>query len=265
MKSLKFDHELAQLILQGKKSSTWRVEDDKDISLDDVVNIIDKVNPKHAPSWVVIGTAKVTGVTVKHLGDINHTDLASHESYESQEAMLKAFQKYYGSHVNTETPVKIIDFEFHPGYIQSPDDAANIDTLALDRVKMYADGGSRGNPGPSASGFVVLDMADKILARDGSYLGKTTNNQAEYHALKLGLEKALELNAKSIDVYMDSQLVINQMKGIYKVKNRELLPVHLAIKDIAERFDHITYTHVPRELNKLADGMVNEILDATDI
>lgn len=265
MKSLKFDHDLAQLILAGKKTSTWRIKDDKDISLDDQVNIIDKVKPDFASSWQVIGTAKVTAVVVKHLGDINADDMTTHEGYASQEEMIKEFRKYYGDDVDATTPVKIIDFKFTPGYIQAADDAANIDPPAIDKVKMYADGGSRGNPGPSASGFVVLDMQDNILARDGSYLGKTTNNQAEYHALKLGLEKAQEMNAQSVDVYMDSQLVINQMKGIYKVKNRELLPVHLAIKDLADRFDSVTYTHVPRELNKLADGMVNEILDSTDL
>ncbi len=265
MKSLKFDHDNAALIESGQKHVTWRVSDDKDLGVGDNVTIIDKVSPRNATSWRVIGTADIRSITEKRIADLTPADREAHGTFALGNQMLATLQKYYGAHVNEQTPVKIIDFEFHPGYVQSPDDAANIDPPALERVKMYADGGSRGNPGPSASGFVVLDMADKILARDGSYLGKTTNNQAEYHALKLGLEKALELNAKAIDVYMDSMLVINQMKGIYKVKNRELLPVHLAIKDIADRFDEITYTHVPRELNKLADGMVNEILDATDI
>lgn len=130
-------------------------------------------------------------------------------------------------------------------------------------VKMYADGGSRGNPGPSAGGFVVLDMEDQLLLESGKYLGITTNNQAEYHSLKGGLEAAAKIGAKKVHVYMDSLLVINQMKGIYKVKNRDLWPIHQAIKDsLVPKFKEVTFTHVPREYNKLADGMVNKTLDS---
>lgn len=130
-------------------------------------------------------------------------------------------------------------------------------------VKVYADGGSRGNPGPSAGGFVVLDMDDQLLLESGKYLGITTNNQAEYHSLKGGLEAALKIGARKVHVYMDSLLVVNQMKGIFKVKNRDLWPIHQAIKDgLVPRFKEITFTHVPREYNKLADGMVNKTLDS---
>ena len=131
----------------------------------------------------------------------------------------------------------------------------------LEKVKMYADGGSRGNPGPSASGFVILDMADKILVDKGVYLGVTTNNQAEYTALKLGLEEAEKLGVHEVDVYMDSLLVINQMKGTFKVRNRDLWPIHDAIRDITKHFRKVNFTHVPRELNKLADAAVTRALD----
>ncbi len=129
------------------------------------------------------------------------------------------------------------------------------------KIKLYADGGSRGNPGPSASGYVLLDEADKILEDKGVYLGITTNNQAEYTALKLGLEEAKKRQISNIDVYMDSLLVINQMRGSFKVRNRDLWPIHAAIKDLVKDFKHITFTHVPRELNKLADAAVNRALD----
>lgn len=129
-------------------------------------------------------------------------------------------------------------------------------------VKLYADGGSRGNPGPSATGYVILDKEDHILHQSGEYLGITTNNQAEYLALKLGLEKALSSGSIEVDVYLDSLLVINQMKGIFKVKNRDLWPIHDAIKTLVKKFKHVTFTHVPRELNKLADAEVNKVLDA---
>jgi ribonuclease HI/pterin-4a-carbinolamine dehydratase len=129
------------------------------------------------------------------------------------------------------------------------------------KVKLYSDGGSRGNPGPSAGGYVLLDMNDKILADEGVYLGVTTNNQAEYTALKLGLEAALKMGARQVDAYMDSLLVVNQMRGIFKIKNRDLWPVHDAIKELVQKFESVHFTHVPREHNKLADAAVNRALD----
>ncbi|MEO8862948.1 MAG: ribonuclease HI family protein, partial [Candidatus Saccharimonadales bacterium] len=92
--------------------------------------------------------------------------------------------------------------------------------------------------------------------------GITTNNQAEYQALKFGLERAHKLGVQVIYVYMDSMLVVNQMKGIFKIKNRDLWPIHAAIIKLAKTFKKITYTHVPRELNQLADSQVNKCLDA---
>jgi len=130
-----------------------------------------------------------------------------------------------------------------------------------EKVKLFADGGSRGNPGPSASGFVILDPEDNVLLDKGVYLGVATNNQAEYTALKLALEEAHKLGARQIQVYMDSLLVVNQMKGIYKVKNRELWPIHDAIQQLLKGFDEVSFDHVPREFNKLADAAVNRALD----
>jgi len=131
----------------------------------------------------------------------------------------------------------------------------------IQHAKMYADGGSRGNPGPSASGFVLLDKNDNVVVDKGVYLGVTTNNQAEYTALKLGLEEALKLGVHEIDIYMDSLLVVNQMKGIFKIRNRDLWPIHDAIRNLEAKFKKVSFTHVPRELNKLADAAVNRALD----
>jgi ribonuclease HI/pterin-4a-carbinolamine dehydratase len=134
-------------------------------------------------------------------------------------------------------------------------------TAHPDKVKMFADGGSRGNPGPSSSGFVILDMEDNVLVDKGVYLGITTNNVAEYTACKLGLEEILSMGIKNAEVYMDSLLVINQMKGIFKVKNRDLWAIHDKIKKLVTEFDHISFSHVPREFNKKADAAVNRALD----
>ena len=127
---------------------------------------------------------------------------------------------------------------------------------------IYSDGGSRGNPGPSASGFVVMNEREEVLHQGGMYLGITTNNQAEYHGVRLGLEKALEMGAQTIDFRMDSLLVVNQLNGIYKIKNRELWPIHERIKELVTHFEKVTFSHVHREFNQLADGMVNKILNA---
>ena len=144
---------------------------------------------------------------------------------------------------------------------QPLDEWSKEEKVQHNKIKLYADGGSRGNPGPSASGFVLFDENDKILVDEGVYLGVTTNNQAEYTALKLGLEAARQKNASEIDVFMDSLLVINQMRGIFKVKNRDLWPIHASIKELTRQFKKVTFTHVPRELNKMADAAVNRALD----
>jgi mutator protein MutT len=145
--------------------------------------------------------------------------------------------------------------------IENPagEDSSNFDTTHL---ILYSDGGSRGNPGPSASGFVVMNQNQDVLHQGGMYLGITTNNQAEYHGVRLGLEKALEMGAKTVDFRLDSLLVVNQLNGIYKIKNRDLWPINERIKELATQFDKVTFNHVKREFNQLADGMVNKILNA---
>lgn len=127
-------------------------------------------------------------------------------------------------------------------------------------VVAYTDGGSRGNPGPSAAGYVVIEGGE-IVDQGGEYIGITTNNQAEYHGVRLGLEAAIRLGVEELEVRIDSMLVVNQLNGIYKIKNRELWPVNERVKDLMGEFKRIKFVHVPREMNQLADGMVNRTLD----
>lgn len=262
MKTLKLEHELALLVLAGEKNSTWRMFDDKDLSVNDDVALIDKVDPKNRASWKTIGTAHINEVIEKRLGDLTTDDMAGHEQFSSPAEMLATYQKYYGHTVNNKTPLKIIRFSFTP----NKSNVANVEdkkTTNITEVKLFADGGSRGNPGPSACGFVVLDINDQILLKQGLYLGVTTNNQAEYQALKIGLQEISRMGTvRDVHVYMDSLLVINQMLGIFKVKNRDLWPIHDAIKELIARFHKVTFMQVPREYNKLADREVNEALDA---
>lgn len=126
--------------------------------------------------------------------------------------------------------------------------------------RLFTDGGSRGNPGPSAAGFVVNGKPY------GVYLGVTTNNVAEYTAIKLALEQALtELGAAAaetaVEVRLDSQLAQRQLIGRYKVKNAGLRPIFDAIKVLCARFASVKFVHVPREENKEADAAVNRALD----
>lgn len=127
---------------------------------------------------------------------------------------------------------------------------------------VYSDGGSRGNPGPSAAGFVIVNSQQELVEQGGEYLGITTNSVAEYHGVRLGLERALELGLKRIDFRVDSMLVVNQMNGVYTIKNRELWPIHERIRQLVRQFEAVKFSHVKREFNQLADGMVNKTLDA---
>jgi len=260
MKTLKLEHNLAQLVAQGIKTSTWRLYDDKDLSVNDVVRLIDKVEPNNPDSWRVIGIGHIDSIVQKRLGDVVDGDYVGHEAFTDHQHMLETYRHYYGPQVDDDTVVKIIRFTFNHDVINSDDSIVNKSSN-ITEVKLYTDGGSRGNPGPSASGFVVLTMDGQTVVKKGVYLGVTTNNQAEYQALKLGLEEVKRMGVRDVHVYMDSMLVVNQMLGIFHVKNRDLWPIHAAIKDMLPLFRHVSFTHVPRELNKAADTAVNEALD----
>jgi hypothetical protein len=251
MKALKFDHELAIQIAAGQKTSTWRLFDDKNLSVNDEVKLIDKVVGGQPETWQGIGTAIITQVIEKQLGDVDLSgeDMDGHIVFKSPNDMLVTFQGYYGSNVSFQTPVKLIQFKLiaatpsisnvssTPSVLsnnnggESADRSADVTTQSkVTKLNIYTDGGSRGNPGPSASGYVLIDpQTNQVIVDKGIYLGITTNNQAEYQALKYALEEAHKMGAKDIHVYMDSMLVVNQMKGIFKVKNRDLWPIHDAI------------------------------------
>jgi ribonuclease HI len=256
VKTLKFDHEQAQAILAGQKNSTWRLYDDKDLSVSDEVKVIDKLDPVEPESWRIIGQARVTEVVEKLLGAVTDKDMVAHEHFVSQEQMLEHYQGYYGHRVDFETPVKIVYFDFSPTAGDTPSGA-----MLLEEAKVFTDGGSRGNPGDSACAFVICKMDNTVVEKGGYYMGMATNNQAEYYGFKRGLEHARDLGIDKINLFSDSMLVVNQMKGVYKVKNQELAPLHQDVKALGESFEKITFTYVPRELNKIADEEVNRILD----
>lgn len=126
---------------------------------------------------------------------------------------------------------------------------------------MFCDGGSRGNPGIAGGGAVVYDAQKQVLGKRGIFCGRATNNVAEYSSLVIGLELALEKGITDLKVFMDSKLAIEQMKGKWKVKNLGLKPIFEKAKALSMRFSSITFAHIPREKNQVADQIANEVMD----
>jgi ribonuclease HI len=131
------------------------------------------------------------------------------------------------------------------------------------RARLSTDGGARGNPGPAAYGYVLVADDGTVLAAHGKTIGVATNNVAEYHALTAGLEKALELGVTELDVVSDSELMVKQMRGEYKVKNETLRELSLRAARLARQLGPVSYRAVRREHNELADRLVNEALDGS--
>jgi ribonuclease HI len=130
------------------------------------------------------------------------------------------------------------------------------------KARLFTDGGARGNPGPAAFGYVLEAEDGTVLAAHGETIGIATNNVAEYSALIAGLEKARELAVDEVEVVSDSELMVKQMTGEYRVKNDALQELWSRASRIARGFRDISYTAVRREHNELADRLVNEALDS---
>jgi ribonuclease HI len=131
------------------------------------------------------------------------------------------------------------------------------------KARLFTDGGARGNPGPAAYGFVLEADDGTVLAAEGAAIGEATNNVAEYSGLVAGLKKALELHVPEVEVVSDSELMVKQMRGEYRVKNAALQELFLEASRLARKLDSVEYRHVKRAHNELADKLVNEALDAS--
>jgi len=134
-------------------------------------------------------------------------------------------------------------------------------TLKYQKLIIYTDGGARGNPGPAGVGVVIYDERNNKLAEVSEYIGKATNNQAEYNAVIAALKKAKQLRAEDIKVYLDSELVCQQLNQKYKIKNKDLAPLFVKIWNLSIGFKKITYHHIPREQNQEADRLANLAMD----
>lgn len=128
------------------------------------------------------------------------------------------------------------------------------------KLTIFTDGGARGNPGPAGIG-VVIKSDGKTIKEYGRYIGETTNNQAEYQALVSALQSAKELGGTEIELFMDSELIVKQLKGEYRVRDADLAPLFLKVHNLRAGFKKFFVAHIRREKNKEADKMVNEAID----
>jgi len=127
-------------------------------------------------------------------------------------------------------------------------------------MELYVDGASKGNPGPAGGGIVLKDDGRTVEERS-VFFGRKTNNQAEYLALIEGLRLALKYGVKRLKVYMDSELVVRQIRGIYKVKSRNLIPLWKKAKELSSKFEIISFHSIPRILNARADELANRAIE----
>jgi len=130
------------------------------------------------------------------------------------------------------------------------------------KIIIYADGGSRNNPGPAAAGVVITDDKGKILKEYSRYLGEATNNQAEYEAVIFALQKAKQLRIKELEIRIDSDLIGKQLLGEYKIKDPDLQPLFIKAWNLRLDFEKVDIKIIPREQNKKADKLVNQELDS---
>jgi ribonuclease HI len=128
-------------------------------------------------------------------------------------------------------------------------------------VKIYTDGCARGNPGPAAAAFVVENAEGKVIDEAGRGLGVATNNEAEYHALILALERAAAMGARTVVVHTDSELMERQLNGVYRIRNSRLARLARRVEDLRLAFDAVRIAHVQRERNRRADRLANRALD----
>jgi ribonuclease HI len=254
-KQLKFDSITAKKIKEGLVNWTWRFFDDKAISVGDRIELIEVDSQKLS----VFDTATVVEIEEKYLKDFYDLKMIKYLGLTSREELVNQAKNYYRKIIDDKSIIKLVHLTHSRNSTLAQ--TTNNKIVTYNYAKIFTDGGSRGNPGPAASGYVLLSIDDTIITKNGIYLGVTTNNQAEYRALQFAVKEAVILGIKDIDIYMDSMLIVNQMKGLYKIKNTDLIPIFQDIKERLQLFSSYSFTHVPRALNKLADYEVNKALD----
>ena len=134
--------------------------------------------------------------------------------------------------------------------------------MSKGRLTIHTDGAARGNPGPASAGACIRDEHGAVVSEDSRYLGEATNNVAEYEALLLGMERAKELGARRIEMRADSELVVRQLNGEYRVRNPALQRLYARVQQLESEFESVEYRHVPRAENRAADRLANRAIDS---
>ncbi len=157
-----------------------------------------------------------------------------------------------------ETTASVLEIE--EGKVPS-DRVSSRDTA--NSIIINVDGASRGNPGPSGIGYCIYDNNGKIIERRGKFIGFATSRVAEYYAMHEGIERAIELGYRTVRFVSDSLMVVNQLNGIFRVKNRDVMPIYQDIQEKLKNFDAVSFTHVSRSQNLIADSEANAAIDET--
>ncbi|MBR2710809.1 reverse transcriptase-like protein [Candidatus Saccharibacteria bacterium] len=160
-----------------------------------------------------------------------------------------------GIHLNeaSTSVLEIVEGKISSSRI-SPRDTANS-------VKIYVDGASRGNPGPAGIGYYILGSDGRVIEQGGEFIGFTSSRMAEYYAMRKGIERAIELNLKSVHFFSDSLMVVNQLNGIFAVKNQDILSIYQDIEKKLNSFEAVSFTHISRSSNAIADNEANLAID----
>lgn len=177
-----------------------------------------------------------------------------HASAEAEEALLE-MASILGVEISASKPVQ------EPVSAGTAAKTVDITGMMISELIVHADGASRGNPGPASAAVVAYDREGTELTSRAKRLGKATNNVAEYSACILALELAADFGVPNVTVRMDSELVVKQMKGEYKIKNENLAVLAEKVRELAAGFDRCVWEHVPRAKNAAADKLANEVLD----
>jgi len=160
----------------------------------------------------------------------------------------------------TMSVIDIVSGQKREAINMKPTDAIDDPRGTANGAMVYVDGGSRGNPGPAAVGYVVIGPDGKAMKRGGEFIGFATSRVAEYYAMKEGIEQAIELGLKRVRFIGDNLMMINQLKGVYQVKSRDLLPIYNDIQELLKEFDAVSFTHVKRGQNMEADREADQAL-----
>ena len=167
---------------------------------------------------------------------------------------VKDFTKS-GIHLNeaSTSVLEIVEGKISSSRISSRDTANS--------AKIYVDGASRGNPGPAGIGYYIIGSDSKVIEQGGEFIGFATSRMAEYYAMRKGVERALELDLKSVHFFSDSLMVVNQLNGIFAVKNQDIAPIFKDIEKKLAAFDAVSFTHISRSNNAIADNEANLAID----